>query len=90
MIKFDPDKDRANTVKHGYSLADADRFELLAVFDDDRHDYGERRRRALGFIDDDPVALVYAIREDHIRAISLRRAHEKEFRRHGLSTDRSE
>ena len=88
MIRFDPDKDAANRAKHGYSLNDADRFELELVFDDDRRDYGERRRRAFGFIDGAPVVLVYAVRSDHIRAISLRRAHAKEFRHHGLEIRR--
>jgi len=84
MIEFDPNKDAANFAKHGLRLRESDRFELEAVFDDDRRDYGERRRRAFGFIDDVPVVLVYAVRADHIRAISLRRAHEKEFRKHGI------
>ncbi len=88
MIEFDPEKDEANRAKHGFSLADAARFELIAVFDDDRRDYGERRRRAFGHIDGEPVVFVYALRENHIRAISLRRAHDKEFRRHGLKTPR--
>ena len=88
MIACDPDKDAANQAKHGFSLADAERFELIAVFDDDRRDYGERRRRAFGFIDGEAVVFVYAQRDDHIRAISLRRAHEKEFRRHGVPTTR--
>ena len=88
MIEFDPDKDAANLAKHGYSLSDAGRFELEMVFDDDRRDYGERRRRAFGFIDGEPVVLIYAVRADHIRAISLRRAHAKEFRQHGLEIRR--
>ena len=45
MIRFDPEKDKANRAKHGFGLAQASRFELVAVFDDDRKDYGERRRR---------------------------------------------
>ena len=88
MIRFDPEKDKANRAKHGFGLAQASRFELVAVFDDDRKDYGERRRRAFGFIDGEPVVFVYTVREDHIRAISLRRAHDKEFRRHGLPAPR--
>lgn len=90
MIEFDPEKDAANFDKHGYRLGDAERFQLEAVFDDDRRDYGERRRRAFGFIDNEAVVLVYAIRGDRIRAISLRRAHEKEFRRYGIPTRRSD
>lgn len=71
-----------NLEKHGISLSRADDFELLHVFDDDRRDYGERRRRAYGLIDGQTYYLAYTIRDDRIRAISLRRAHTKEFRRH--------
>lgn len=90
MIEFDPDKDTANFEKHGLRLSDAERFELEKVFDDDRQDYGERRRRAFGFIDGEPVVLVYVIRNDQLRAISLRRAHAKEFRKYGPTTRRSD
>ena len=53
-----------------------------AVFDDDRYDYGERRRRAYGVIDGQTYYLAYVVRDDRIRAISLRRAHAKEFKRY--------
>ncbi|MFN3930648.1 MAG: BrnT family toxin [Brevundimonas sp.] len=62
-------------------MSRASDFELIAVFDDDRRDYGERRRRAYGLIDGLTYYLAYTIR-GRIRAISLRRAHAKEFRRH--------
>lgn len=81
-VLFDPAKDALNIEKHGISLSRANDFELIAVFDDDRRDYGERRRRAYGLIDGLTYYLAYTIRDDRIRAISLRRAHAKEFRRH--------
>ena len=81
-VLFDPAKDALNIEKHGISLSRADDFELIAVFDDDRRDYGERRRRAYGLIDGLTYYLAYTIRDDRIRPISLRRAHAKEFRRH--------
>ncbi|RZJ93645.1 MAG: BrnT family toxin [Brevundimonas sp.] len=83
-MDFDPQKDQSNRAKHGVSLADADRFELIWVMDDVRRDYGERRRRAFGFIDGAAHVLVYVIRDDRIRPISLRRAHAKEIRKYGL------
>lgn len=81
-VVFDPAKDALNIEKHGISLSRANDFDLIAVFDDDRRDYGEPRRRAYGLIDGQTYYLAYTIRDDHIRAISLRRAHTKEFRRH--------
>ena len=81
-VLFDPAKDTVNIEKHWISLSRANDFELIAVFDDDRRDYGELRRRAYGLIDGKTYYLAYAVRDGRIRAISLRRAHAKEFRRH--------
>jgi uncharacterized DUF497 family protein len=81
-VIFDPAKDALNIEKHGISLSRANDFELFAVFDDDRYDYGERRRRAYGVIDGQTYYLAYVVRDNRIRAISLRRAHAKEFKRY--------
>jgi Uncharacterized protein conserved in bacteria len=84
MIVFDPDKDAANLAKHGVSLARAGDMVLeeAVVIVDGRRDYGESRFRAFGFIDGQAHCLVFTIREDRIRAISLRRAHLKEMKRY--------
>lgn len=84
-IAFDPAKDVANRAKHGLSLADAAAFELAeAVVEiDGRKDYGETRYRAFGRIEDQAFCLVFTISADAVRAISFRRAHEKEMRRYG-------
>jgi uncharacterized protein len=84
-IEFDPAKDAANVAKHGVSLADAGRLDLLAaaVIIDDRADYGETRYRAFGRIDGEGYCLAFAVRGTVLRPISFRRAHEKEMRRHG-------
>lgn len=84
MIVFDPDKDAANIAKHGVSLAWAADMVLeeAVVLPDDRRDYGEPRFRAFGFIDTVAHCLVFTVRHDRIRAISLRRAHLKEMKRH--------
>ena len=81
-VSFDPAKDRANIEKHGISLARAGELAIEAVLPDDRHDDGEARFRAFGQIDGISYCLVYVLREGHIRAISLRRAHDREMRRH--------
>ena len=84
-IEFDPAKDLANQAKHGLSLADAAAFELAEalVEVDGRKDYGETRYRAFGRIDGQAFCLVFTFSAEAVRAISFRRAHEKEMRRHG-------
>lgn len=83
-IEFDPAKDAANRAKHGISLARSAEMNMRVVVEDDRTDYGERRFRAFGFIDDVPHCLAFTVRGETVRAISLRRAHTKEMKRHGL------
>jgi hypothetical protein len=79
---FDPDKDRANLVKHGVSLARASELRMLAVQLDARFDYPEPRFRAWGPLDGLPHCLAFAVIDERLRAISLRRAHLKEYRRY--------
>jgi len=79
-IEFDPAKDAANIEKHGISLARAADLEVLAVLTDGR--FTEQRRRAYGLIDGKAHCLAYTVRNGRVRAISLRRAHEKEMRRY--------
>jgi uncharacterized protein len=82
VIEFDAEKDMANLAKHGISLDRAKDIKVLAIVEDDRFDYGETRYRAFGLIDDQAHCLVFAERNDVLRAISLRRAHAKEMSRH--------
>ena len=82
MIEFDEAKDAANIAKHGVSLALASDLDLdtAVVVKDDRQDYGEDRFNAYGLIDGDLFALTFTVRGQNVRAISLRRAREKEVR----------
>jgi hypothetical protein len=82
MLSFDPAKDAANIAKHGVSLALAIEIDIKAVLVDDRKDYGETRYRAFGLIGAEPYCLVFVHRAGEVRAISLRRAHLKEYRRY--------
>jgi len=68
--------------KHGVSLGRAADMEIALVLVDDRIDYGETRYRAFGLIDDEAYCLVFTIRDDAVRVISLRRAGEKEMQRY--------
>jgi len=82
MIDFDPSKEAINLSKHGVSLARWVDLEVLAIVKDDRFDYGEVRYRAYGSIEGVPHCLIFTIRHEKYRPISLRRAHAKEMRRY--------
>lgn len=55
-------------------------LDTAVVMRDDRQDYGEDRFNACGLIDGDLFAPTFAVRGQNVRAISLRRAREKEVR----------
>ena len=81
-IEFDTAKDEINILKHGISLARAADFEIVAFIEDDRLEYGETRYRAWGLIDGQYHCLAFTHRQGRVRAISLRRAHQKEIKHH--------
>jgi len=81
-IEFDPDKDRSNIAKHGISLARAAELEILAFVEDDRNAYGEVRYRAWGWLEGKYYYLAFTSRQGAMRAISFRRAHQKEIDRY--------
>lgn len=83
-IEFDPLKDQVNRVKHGLSLEaarDMD-FDSALKFTDERHAYGEIRWLAIGPISGRLHVLVYTVRGAIVRAISLRKANERERTRY--------
>jgi uncharacterized DUF497 family protein len=81
-IEFDIDKDEINLEKHRISLSRAADLDILAFLEDDRNEYGEVRYRAWGLIDGLPHCLALTHRDGRLRAISLRRAHKKEYDRY--------
>lgn len=85
IVEYDRIKDEANRQKHGISLERAGDLDILALLQDDRNAYGETRYRAWGLIDGQPHCLAFTYREGRVRAISLRRAHRKEFERYAES-----
>ena len=87
-IEFDPDKDTINRRKHGLSLADAARFQIetAAVVADERYPYGEERFRAYGRIDGRLHMLAFTMRADVLRAISLRKANDREVKDYDQTT----
>ena len=84
-IEFDPDKNAANRRKHGLSLAHAKDMDFdTAIYAlDDRYDYGEARTQTLGLIGNRLHMLVFTMRGDVLRAISLRKANPREVKRYG-------
>ncbi len=75
-IEFAPAKDAANIAKHGVSLARAGDVDVV-VFTADPYP-AEVRTRAYGYLDGRPCCLVFTMRGENLRAISLRRARQEE------------
>ena len=80
VVEFDPAKDAANIAKHGVSLAAAAEMDSMIVAVDRR--FAELRFRGYGLLHGLPHCLAFTLREGRVRAISFRRTHMKEFRRH--------
>jgi uncharacterized protein len=81
-IEFDPAKDFKNRLKHGKSLGEAEAFDwkTAQIETDSRHDYSEQRFRATGFIADRLHAMVFCVRDEAARIISLRKANPREVK----------
>ncbi len=79
-LVFDPVKDLANQIKHGVPLALAEAFEMdgALVRDDLRFAYGEGRVIATGLIGNRVFVMVYTMRGETMRVISLRKANRRE------------
>lgn len=80
MIDFDPKKDATNLAKHGISLSRAEDFEIESTVS--ALHPNEVRFRSFGLIDGRAYCLIYTLRLGRVRAISLRRARDKEYRRY--------
>ena len=80
---FDPNKDAANRRKHGISLAEGDGVlnDPLSLTIEDPSSEGERRFVCVGTNVFGTIrVVVFALREDHARIISVRPAEPKEIR----------
>lgn len=82
--EFDPAKDDSNFDKHGLSLADAEGFEweTAVVREDIRTQYAEQRFEATGYIGQRLHVMIYCLRGDTVRIISLRKANYREEKRY--------
>jgi len=82
QYEFDPIKNAANTAKHGLP------FEAMQFFDwktaqienDERFDYPETRFKATGYIGQRLYVVIFCVRSDSKRIISLRKANKREER----------
>lgn len=63
-------------------------FKTAIVTRDERTDYGEVRKIALGLVETRVHVLVYTERDNVIRVISFRRANEREVRHYDRQTAR--
>ena len=81
-IIFDPAKDAANVAKHAVSLAVAQDLEwdTLQCKEDTRRDYGETRMAGYALIGERLYGVVYVVRGDVHRVISLRKANQREVK----------
>lgn len=82
VFRFDPEKDAVNQSKHGLSLSLAESFDMDTAFftADTSQYYGEERVVAIGWLGGELHTLVFTEREDHLRAISLRKSISSERR----------
>ena len=80
--EWDEGKRAANFAKHGIDFCEAEHFDWQTALEarDTRFDYGEERWIALGMLGRRLHVLIYTIRQDALRLISLRRANPREKR----------
>jgi uncharacterized DUF497 family protein len=80
-FQWDEAKNRSNIAKHGIDFREAEAVFVRArlVEEDDRFDYGERRKKALGTLESGVVVVVvFTERTNGIRIISVRSASRSE------------
>lgn len=81
-ISFDQVKSARNESERGlpFLLAEQLEWSEAVIEEDSRKDYGERRFRVLGFIENRLHALVFTPRAGNVHVISLRRANKREVK----------
>lgn len=84
-VTFDPKKNADNIHERQLSFNEVSKLEWSSavILEDVRKDYGERRFRVFGYIDERLYAVVFTPREDAIHIISFRKANSREVKRYG-------
>jgi len=80
--EFDPEKNTANMLKHGFPFETMQFFawKTARVEPDTRFDYPEPRFKATGYIGERLYVVIFCVRGDAKRIISLRKANKREFK----------
>jgi hypothetical protein len=83
--EWDDGKRISNLKKHGVDFRDVAIFEWgqAVVSEDISESYGEPRYKALGFVSSCLMLLVFTLRGETVRVISLRKATRQEVRSYG-------
>jgi uncharacterized DUF497 family protein len=83
-LTWDEAKRAATLLHRGLDFADVGEVFAGAVFEfeDNRHDYGERRINTFGWLRSRMVAIVWTQRGETRRIISMRYANEREVRKY--------
>lgn len=86
MFEWDENKSQEcrNTRGFDFSIVHDFNFATAVIFIDDRNNYGETRYKAFNKIDDMLYNVVYTVRGQNIRIISVRKVHQKEGKRYGF------
>jgi uncharacterized DUF497 family protein len=90
-IDFDPAKNALNILDRGLSFEHAAEFdfETADFYPDDRHNYGEDRQIAVGYLDNRLHILCFTTREpDIFRIFSFRKANTREAKKYGKQKTR--
>jgi len=84
-ITFDPKKNADNLRERQLSFDEVSKLEWSSavILEDVRKDYGERRFRVFGYIDERLFAVVFTPREGAVHVISFRKANSREVKRYG-------
>ena len=84
LITCDPNKSRANYFKHGIVLEFAQHLEWAkeVVWQDVRYNYNEVRMSGLVPLEGKLYVVVYVLRAESTRIISLRTANKREVKRY--------
>jgi uncharacterized DUF497 family protein len=89
QIKYDLQKNQSNLEKHGIALAQAHwlDWDTLWFKKDERHSDQEVRYQGYAVMNHRLYGVVFTIREDHYRIISLRKANQREIAIYEKETD---
>ena len=84
-IIFDPKKNDDNIRDSQLSFTEVSKLEWSSavILEDVRKDYGERRFRVFGYIEERLYAVVFTPREDVVHVISFRKANSREVKNYG-------